>query len=212
MGICSDDPVALVEQAVHLQQHIMNLTGKAGKGDSEVHCDQDIPVDHYLSDSKCKAILAHQYVDFATLIKKPLKGPDKMVSMQMKDDTIVIQKDQITPNHNTKDMVLWLSRYSVYATVLVRSNPHMSVGLFHYMNYVRSLKCLGYDWAKYNMSFCHLHAPNSSMYPFGWEVIRCSVRPHFHSLSSSTSHRVVAALTITNLDITTAIWTLSMVV
>ena len=161
-----------------VQQHIINLTGEVGSIPSgQVHYDQGIPVDHHLPQTKWVAIMNHQFVDFGTLLKKTTSGPQKTFSLQLRgEDTIVLQNEYLPSDHTTNDISMWLSQFSIYATVLCRAYPDMAVGLFHYMNHIRYLKRQGFDWVKYDQSFRHLHASGPLLYPFGRELVQLQLQ------------------------------------
>ncbi len=141
-------------------QHIQTLTGEALNAQvlEPVHFDCGIPIDHHLPQSKRIAILAHQFIDFGTLVKKITHGPTTTFALKLKDDdTIVLENEyQI----KLKDINLWVTPFAIYATVLCRAYPEMSVGLFHYMSHIRDIQQQGFDWTIYDVSFRHLHASN----------------------------------------------------
>ncbi len=93
------------------------------------------------------------------------------VSVSMQDDDILIVQNNPLQQPETMPITAWLY-FAVYSTVLCRSDPLQCVGLFHYMEHIRKLKDLGYDWMKYDISYRKLHADNPTLYPFSQDLIQ----------------------------------------
>ena len=172
----SDDIIDnTVEQSV--QDHLKNLTGeKNGPNDLHNTYDQGLPLDHDISQKLRANILVHQYVDFDQLVKKQKETNNKSFSLEIKNDKLVVNNDVENTDVSNKAIGLWLSQFAVYATVLCRDQPDQAVGLFHYMDHIRSLKFLGYDWVKYDTSFRKLHASNPHMYPFAVDCLQLQMK------------------------------------
>ena len=159
----------------NIVDHIRELSGESGNAQVssnwQNHFDQGVPVDHHVTPAKRLAILSHQYVDFNTLIKKDNETLKSFSLKLHNDDMVVVQNESGTLENTSKSIGLWESQFLIYATVLCRKEPEQAVGLFHYLNHIRSMNRSGYDWYKYDQSFRRLHADNPLAYPFSRDVI-----------------------------------------
>jgi hypothetical protein len=186
---------------VQIQQHLNDLTGeKSGQNQNIDLCnsyDQGVPVDHYISQAKRVSILAHQYVDFTTLIKKDNEASTKKFSLQIgSDDMLIIHNEQDNQGTANRNIGLWTSQFLVYGTVLCREQPNQALGLFHYLDHIRSMNRLGYDWYKYDQSFRRLHANDPSIYPFSRDIVQLQMQcaPSLAQLRQQNPNRGPASL------------------
>ncbi len=74
------------------------------------------------------------------------------------------------PDPKSEDFEKWLTQFNIFATVLTRAQPKQAVKLFHYLEYIRTLRKNGQDWAKYDQLFRRLHERFPKRYPFHRQV------------------------------------------
>ncbi len=123
--------------------------------------DQDVPP------KLRQEIIMHKFVDFDSLYKPKLDGTKggRHVQVKLQEQGFsVTEEPRETPKSSSLDV--WLYQFSIYATVMIRSQPQHAVGLFHYLDHIRKLAKKGCDWAQYDKQFRKAHAANPRKYPF----------------------------------------------
>ena len=172
------------EANMTIHDHIQSLTGEQ-QATVTYDYDQGVPLDFFLTDKQRKTIISHQYIDFATLVNKVEPDKKKPIAISLQDDNICIVRDDSASSSDYLAITAWISRMSIYSTVLCRADSGQAVGLFHYLEHIRKLKDRGIDWSKYDISYRKLHASNPSLYPFGRDLIQLQMEC---SPSVSTRH------------------------
>ena len=164
-----------------VMEHLHDLTGEKDSVVSEVtfktkspkppshvsDVDKGMSLDYYVPSNVRSEILQHKYIDLSILSKKAPQKQNKNIPLAVDPITNQIVMNPVSTGDQISNIEIWVTNFTIYATVIIREQPEQAIGLLHYLSHIRKLAATRHDWIQYDQSYRKLHESNPEQYYYG---------------------------------------------